>query len=216
MRRFLTIGLIAASATVLVGCTEPSPDPDPTASAPTVVDDPTIVGETVSASPLEADPWVVGARTADLGYILAVNNQDFSIEQFTSTRPESVAERQFTRWVESNAGESPFVYPGPSVLLPIAVTEAPDGLSAEVEFCDASALWLDEAAGEGTDEAAALADGRSAIFTMSKDDDGQILIEDRQGSTTVCDATGAPVGRFDPAPVAPDSVTEEDVRGPLQ
>jgi len=201
--RVRTLVVLAAAGVLLAGCTPTTPD------GPTVIPDPAIEAEIEPTSALESDPWVQAARAADLGYILAANGGDFSIAQYTSTRSERVAKLEFGAWKTSyvtNGGE-PRMVPGPSVLLPIDVVEESDG--ATVRFCDASSDWF---VSDGHPEADFdLAKGVVTEFRLT----GDGLLDSRSPSTTACDATGAPVGRFDPVPQLPTSITEADVRPPL-
>ncbi|WP_309617792.1 hypothetical protein [Salinibacterium sp.] len=84
---------------------------------------PMIVGDTVSGSPLEADEWVIAARAADLEVVLASNNADFTISQFTSTRTEVLAREEFRSWksFRVDTGEPSSIYPGPPAMLPVSV-----------------------------------------------------------------------------------------------
>ncbi|WP_309617791.1 hypothetical protein [Salinibacterium sp.] len=204
MKRSVVLGVAVVAAVVLAGCT---PSRVPVVEGPTMIATPTIVGATVSDSPLEVDEWVIAARAADLGYVLASNNADFSISQFTSTHSENATAGRFYDWRGSHAdtGEAAFVYPGPSVMQVVSVvSDGPD--SATVTFCDGSDYWI-----EG---APALTDGRPRAFYMARDG-STILFSSSSISFTVCDASGAPVGRFDPVPTELGVLTKADVRAPL-
>jgi hypothetical protein len=206
MTRRSAFWAVAAVSVLLSGCQTQPPAPSPSAEGPTVIETPAIVGDTVSASPLESDEWVVAARAADLGSLLAMNSADFTIEQYTSTRSELTAKDEFLAWRGANVGSenAPFMWPGPSVLLPLSVDVDDDG--ATVSFCNGSNYWAD---GDS-----ALVDGRVTDFRMVRDG-SRILISYRSVSTTVCDATAAAIGRFDPVPAQLGPLEESDVRPPL-
>lgn len=205
MTRVLALAAVAIVA-LLAGCTPQPPLPSPSPEGPTVVATPAIDGDAITASPLESDEWVVAARAADLGSTLAMNLADFTIEQYTSTRSELTAEKEFIAWrgATVGTGKPPVVSPGPSVLLPLSVDVDTDG--ATVHFCNGSGFWL-----EGD---SALLDGRVTDYRMVRDG-SRILIDHRAASTEPCDATGAAVGRFDPAPAPLGPLEESDVRQPI-
>lgn len=203
--------VIAGSVTLvvlmLVGCVSVSPVPTPTPTGdPSREPTPEIVGETVTSSPLESDRWVIAARAADLGYILAVNSGDFSIAQFVKTRSAEVAQRQFEAWADQNldTGKIADTYPGPSVLIPLEVVVSDDGLGAEVSFCHATGYWTD---------GAALENSRVSRYRMQLTD-GAIVFDTLVATDTACDATGAAIATFDPAPVREAALTASDVTPP--
>ena len=178
---------------------------------------PDIVWEQDGTSPLEDDPFVVAARASELGYVLAANSLDFTIEQFTSTRSERRALLEFGYWEGSyiTLEGDPVAYPGPSILLPISVepNAAGDG-GAVIEFCDASGPFI-------ITESQAVArydvtQGHPSTWTLETDPvSGVLEVVDKRGSQASCDASGAPVGRFDPAPERRESIEASDVRAPL-
>ncbi len=203
----------AATLLVLLAACQPSPDPDPTEDPrPSVIATPKLTEAASSTSPLESDEFVTAARAADLGFTLAANNADFTIEQFTSTRPLSVQRDQYRAWASTYLGtgqEAPISL-GPSVLLPLSVTDAADGAGTVVEFCRA------DGALEAADASSASFAGHVVRMTIVAADDGTLQLEGSQGSTTECDATGASVAFFDPAPQPLGLLDEGDARAPLE
>ncbi len=168
-----------------------------------------------SESPLDSDPWLEAARAADLGLRLAYNAQDFTISQLTSTHSASsvqaIYEVFILRFVDG--GATPQAFPGPAIWLPLEIVESEDGKQADVTVCNASESWLITAEGEATFE---LTNGRESTFRMGEDQQsGKVIVLETLGSSRVCDATGAAIGRFDPEPTVPETITESDVRAPL-
>lgn len=202
----------AASVLILLAACRPLPVPEATEDAqPSVIATPELTEPATSTSPLESNEFVIVARTANLGYTVAANNADFTIEQFTSTRPLWTQHDQYGLWASAYLGtgkEAP-VGLGPSVLLPLSVTEV-DGGGAVVEFCRA-----DHALGSD-DPAAALLDGHIARMTIIEGENGTLQFEISQGSTTECDATGATLAYFKPAPEPLGVLEESDARAPLE
>jgi hypothetical protein len=199
-------GLLALA--VVVGCTpqpvpSPTPEPDPS-RVPWVMPD--IVGETVSDSPLESDEWVIAARASELGVVLASNAADFSIEPLRSTLTADSAREQFRHFISRSTGDDlPLTWPGPAILLPLEV-EVRDAVHVTVRFCDGSDYWIDE-------DASRLARGVLGTVSLERTADG-IRRTSRSTSRDRCDATGAPIARFDPAPVPLGPLTEDDVVPP--
>jgi len=196
------VGVVA----MLAACTPA--DPEPTAS-PMPYTAPAIVGDTVSASPLEADEWVVAARAGMLGFVLASNAADFSIDPFVSAVTPEAATTWFEHWSSRSVGTDrpPLTWPGPQVVLPLAVDLMDgDGDRATVRFCNGSDYWQAE-------DASALADGVEASAVLVRTEAG-IRLESTTSSAIPCDATGAAIGRFDPAPEPLGVLTEADVVPP--
>jgi hypothetical protein len=195
-----TLALLA-----LVGCT-------PTA---TEYETPEIVWITDGTSPLESDPWLQAARAQDLGTRLAYNTHDFTIPQLTSTRTDGSIDSLYdyfvTRFVDRE--DPPIAYPGPAVWLPLAVEESDDGSRAVVRVCAASDSWLLTADGETPFD---ITEGHELELEVANDPkSGKVLVLSRAELLTECDATGAPVGRFEPKPDVPERLTESEVRAPL-
>ena len=184
-------------------------------SGPSVIETPGIQSLEEGTSSLESDPWVQAARESDLGYRLAVNNQDFTIEQYTSTRTPAIAIGEFDGWVTQyiEAGAEPIAYPGPSILLPISVEPNAAGDEAELTFCNASGRFQ-LTAGE-TEPEYSLPNGRLVTWTMVTSDEGVRVVTIQSNSTEECDATGAPVEVFDPLPTVPEKLSLADARPPV-
>lgn len=197
MRR---LALAVLTVAVLAGCT-PSPAPENT--PPPLPD---VVVEVQGTSDLESDPYVMAARASELGFALAANALDFSIAEFTGTRSPDRAEYDFGNWFGQfvTLGKKPIAYPGPAILLPLEVVENAAGDGATVTFCDASGPYLitaNRAEGEYH-----LTDGTLTTWTLETEG-GVLQVGDKVGSAQECDATGAPVGRFDPQPELPAEIT---------
>lgn len=201
-------GAVAAACLLLAGCTPSGSDRtgEPTTSA-APYSAPEVVGETVSASPLESDEWVVAARAGQTGFVLASNAADFSIEPFVSAVTADYAEnlfRLFTgRWVDGET--TPLLWPGPPILLPLEISPVQDD-RATVRFCDGSDYWQ-------TRDEATLRTGVESTVTLVRTADG-IRAESSTTSRTPCDATGAPIAVFDPAPRQLPALTTDDVTPP--
>lgn len=207
MRRSVFVGLGLVTLASVVGCTPQPAPPTPSASfsrTPWVM--PAVVGDIVSSSPLEADEWVIAMRKADLGSVFAFSAADFSIEPFRSTSTPERAESQYEFFLRRWTGREAYpLWPGPSILLPLEV-DVTDEDHASVRFCDGSDYWIDE-------DESRLQNGVVAISQLVRTDDG---IREHDSSLTVerCDATGAPIARFDPAlqPLGP--IAKADVVPP--
>jgi hypothetical protein len=196
-------------AVVLVGCT-PVSEPSPS-RAPYVM--PQIVGETVSDSPLEEDEWVIATRAATLGTTLAYNAADFSIEPYASTWT-SHSQREIHDdylWFLRDYGVE--ARPGPPVMVPLGVEVHPskegDPERATVSMCQPiDAIW--------TDDPVLLADAGRIVYDMVRQDDGRIVGSSSSSYAAVdpCDASAAPIARFDPAPASLSGLTADDVVPP--
>ena len=201
-RRLLIASLVTLGTVALTACQPPVPDPQPL---------PELVWESEGTSPLEDDEFVVAARAADTARTLAWNRADFALEQFIATNTSLAAQRLYNGYRTSFAvnGLPPTAYPGPGLWQPISVTPDAEG-GAEVVVCNASEGWIFEDGGEPTYD---LAQGLELIVFIV-DDDGTLRADEFRRTGVACDATGAPVGRFDPAPQLRDSITEDQVVPP--
>ena len=101
------------------------------------------------------------------------------------------------------------MYPGPAIWLPISVETLEDETTVVV-LCDASDPWIIKG---DTAPSYDLTKGFLLERTLESVDGRLVLIES-QRSHTECDATGAPVGRFDPVPVPRESISEGDIIAP--
>lgn len=203
------VALVSLGIVVLAGvvaCTpQPAAAPRPSHSRePWVM--PTIVGDSVSSSPFETDEWVAAARKARLSYVLASNAADFSIEPVRASMTEKAAQLSYEHFLSWGTGEDgPLIWPGPPVLLPLGV-DILDEDHAKVTFCDGSDYWVDQ-------DESRLSQGVIATTTLVRTADG-VRREYDATSRTSCDATGAPIARFDPAPQPLGPITEADVIPP--
>jgi hypothetical protein len=191
---------VAALALSLTGCTPPEP-----------VEDPAVVWELDGTSPLESDPAIEFVRAADLAYRLAFNSLDFSRSDFLAAYPPSRANSLYHGFIAmyGNLQAEPRVYPGPAIWFPMSV-ETKEDHTIVVLLCDASDKWIIQG---DTAPSYDLTRGFVLEYTLEAVDDHLLLIEETS-SLTPCDATGAPVGRFDPVPVPPESISESDVVPP--
>ncbi|MCU1404300.1 MAG: hypothetical protein JWQ43_603 [Glaciihabitans sp.] len=177
---------------------------------------PEISWSPAASVPLETNRYVEAARAADLGYAVAHNAADFTIELFTSTR--SVDEVGYTAdgFVASYVGNdnTPQVFPGPAIRLPLEVVENAAGDGADITFCEASYNWLLTADRPQTrPELSAGSIVTVQIGTSAQS--GELVEMSDSGSNQDCDASGAAVGVFIPVPDIPETLTEDDVRMPL-
>jgi len=150
-----------------------------------------------------------------VGRLLAVNSLDFTIEQFTSTRTAGSAYSTHFYW-DGQFGpgqDEHVVYLGPTIMMPLSVTEDENGGSAAVEFCVADASQIERT---GVPRPARdLASGRVETWNLVYSDElGRIILESVGLTGGRCDATGAPLAFFDPAPELPETINEGDVRAP--
>ena len=205
MGRTLTaVATVAAAVGILAlaACT-PTTEASPT---PIPYSPPAILGETVSDSPLEAEAVVIAARAGLLGLVLAKNAADFSIQPFTSTFSVPEQDDAYDNWIldSIDAGLPHTPLPGPPVLFPLSIDVA--GETTVVTFCEARGYWENE-------DPATLITGREAKVSVVRLD-GKLQVVSRSGGGEACDATGAPIARFDPAPEPLGMITEGDVVPP--
>jgi hypothetical protein len=208
--------LPAAGALMLLAACAPTPDPessDPVAPEPNA-GTPGLITEVEGTSDLEDDPFVIAARAEDTGFLMAVNALDFSIPEFTETHSADGAWEIYQFFIDENViGANPVImFAGPAILLPLDVNVNESGDGAEVLFCDASVDWT--ISKEFPEPAYDLTAGQELTITLVTDDRGNLVFESEDRGGADCDATGAPVQRFDPAPVPPDSLSPDDVIPP--
>jgi hypothetical protein len=193
VRAVIATVVVAIGVGALAGCTPPA-----------VVPDPEVVWESQGTSPLEDDAAVVAARAADLARALAFNTLDFARDDFTTTHTAAYAAKIYdafeTTYVDIEA--EPRALPGPSIWMPLSVEEGDDGTIAVV-VCDASDHWIIET---GVEPSYDLTDAFELTVLLERDGD-RLVVADKQVSLNECDATGAPIGRFDPTPVPPSEIT---------
>jgi len=195
-RRLLVLLVPALAALALTACQGP---------APLVA--PEVVWESTGDSPLESDPAVIAAREADIAERIAWNAADFSYAPFVDTHTAEwaaqIADAFERRFVD--AGVSPYVYLGPALWQPVEVRATDRG--ADVVVCDASAHWYLQR-DHTTRSTEDLEDGLGAVIELEAAADGRLLVAGQsfEGAVDGCDATGAPIGRFEPAPELPERV----------
>lgn len=193
LRSKITLAFSGTLAVMLAaGLTACEPPAQP---VPTVLETPDVVWETpeewVSASPLEDDERVKAVRGAELGLVLATNARDFSIAQITDYLPAESVDFYYDRYDNTRL----IRYVGPPIMLPLSITEL-DGGGAEVTFCVVDYWQIDAKKSEATYD---FSDGETRVYTVEHDDvTGNLVETDWQGLKQDCDASGAPVGRFDP------------------
>ena len=188
--RRLGVGAVLLAATLgLSGCQQP------VERVPTVVPTPdvswTTAQEWVSDSPLEDDERVKTVRAAQLGLALATNARDFSIAQITDYFPAATVDSYYDRYDNTRL----LRYVGPAIMLPLDIAELPGG-GAEVTFCVVDHWTIDAKQSTVSYDFAA---GETRSYTVEKDPTtGRLVQTDWQGLSIDCDATGAPVGVFQP------------------
>ena len=208
---FVTMKLPKAGATIaaavsalavtalLAGCT---PSSEPTVLPSTEID-------WLDSAPADDDPYAAAARAADLGSVLAWNAHDFTITQLTSTvTPELAA-----AYYENFQPLQRLVFPGPRPSSVISVVENDSGDGAQVVLCRVSKGW--QLSSDETRPIADLTAGTETTYTVVTSSAGSLVVSAEQPSGIACDATSAAVGYFEPTPVIPDKLENDDVRPPI-
>lgn len=199
-------GVMGLAVALLAGCTPSTPSPTGSASGEEY-SAPAIVGDAVSASPLESDPSVVAARAALLSRVLARNAADFSIAPFTAAWSESQRDLISSAFVHQlEDGLDTAVQLGPDVLIPLRISMV--GETTQVTFCRAREFWPD------ADESALPLGTETTVSIVGNDSEPWAV--DWTFAGPACDATGAAVGSFEPAPVRDAALTVEDVVLPVE
>lgn len=210
MRRS-TLALLTAAllALTLSACTTP-----PLQRQPTIVDTPAILWDVAPTSPLEDNKYVQALRAADIGAAMAINLHDFSILQFANTRDARQGVEGYENYLNAVFGNfrqekfEPYVILGPARWVPLSVTPNAGGNGAFVSACFIGTP-IESAEGlRGVGE-----EGRLATFEVTTDLESGLLVTAAMssGSTTACDASEAPVGRFSPVPTLLDPETGTQV-----
>lgn len=196
----LSVGLLAL---LLSGC-----DPD----QPTAVETPAIVWE--SGHPDQDDEFEAVFREYGIGYAVAFNARDFTVEQLTATttadRVEAIYEAFRSQYLV--AGADPRVYAGPIPYSVIEVVPHGDG-SATLSACYPLTEWWIEA-DHPDPEIDVAAAGQSATVSIGRVD-GVLKVIDVDATVDACEAEEVVLGRFDPVPEPPASIGERDIRPPL-
>jgi len=207
----LTAGLLAVSVSgVLVACAgAPRPEAEPAASTAPPPSDPAVVWNAEGTSELEQDPHVSALRAALTAEALARNARDFSRDDFVALWGEAARDAIFTGAQSQAELADPRVAAGPAVVQPLSVE--PDGAgSVTVTVCDASQNWWFSDDHEPTVDLSA---GNPLVYTLSEADDAPV-VQSVSGASGDCDATGAPIGRFDPAPEVPAEIDPDSLVRP--
>jgi hypothetical protein len=195
--------VILLSAVLLAGCTS---------SVPTTVTAPKLVQVEKGTSPLESDSAVVAARASALAEEVAWNSRNFAIKQYSGTTAAQRVKDTYSAWYGEYVTHSgaPTVWPGPKVWMPISVTPTADG--SQVLFCDASRDWW---VSKGHKASYDLAKGLLLKVDLVKDAKGRLTVSSDTPVDNYCDATGAPVQKFDPAPTLPKTIGSGDSIPPV-
>ncbi|CAN5564918.1 hypothetical protein BH10ACT7_BH10ACT7_28730 [soil metagenome] len=208
MRR-ASIAFVVAGLLALTGCTVPMQP------KPTVVDTPAILWQVAPSSPLESNKYVQALRAADIGRALAVNLRDFSILQYTNTRPAREGVEGYESYLRTvfgidNDRSEPFVLLGPAQWEPLAVTPNAGDNGATIQACFNGAPTFSSEGRSGVAEV-----GYLWSFTVTTDLESGVLVTagESSGSDKECDSSTIPVGRFSPVPMLPvDPNTGDQIR----
>ncbi|MCU1404298.1 MAG: hypothetical protein JWQ43_601 [Glaciihabitans sp.] len=182
---------------------------------PSVVATPKISWSPAASVPLETNRYVEAARAADLGYTVAHNAADFTIEQLTATHTGDEVYKIATGFDATyvSGSSDPQVFPGPAIRLPLEVVENSAGDGATITYCEVRDNWLLSA--DSSDTRLDLSAGTMlTVDIVTKESTGELVEAREVASSDACDATGAAVGRFDPVPDVPEALDENDVRFP--
>jgi hypothetical protein len=200
------VALLALSGLVMLalsGC-----DPN----RPTIVETPAIVWD--PGAPTQDDPFEAAVREYQIGYAVAFNARDFTVEQLTSTTTAARIQASYESFRSQyiSAHGEPRVYAGP---LPYSVLEvtAHGEDSATVVVCYAPTEWWIES--DHPDPVVdPAADGQTATYQIGMDE-GVLKVIDVSATVDPCEVGDIAFGRFDPAPEPPESISERDIRAPL-
>lgn len=199
------IGTLLGGGTLLLILTACAPQPS-------VVQTPAIAWE--PSAPTQEDRFEAAVREYEIGYAVAFNARDFTVEQLTSTttapRVEAIYESFHSQYISAHA--DPRVYAGP---LPYSVLEVvPDGEdAATLTVCYAISEWWIES-GHPKPEIDLAADGQLATYTVGMDQ-GVLKVTDVKATVKPCKIAEISTGVFDPAPEPPESISDRDIRAPL-
>lgn len=212
---------LVITALALTGCTPGTPEVAP-AAPPTVIDTPAQVWKDgiMPSGPLEEDEWVQAVRRFEIGRALAWNTGDFTISQYTSgtSFPEDLSNAY------GKQGNDPYVYlaPAPSVILSSELDPTITGEhnTHRVEACLLPMTeWILPKTPFKREDYKAEHDYTGTFspvlrtYRVKKLQDGNYEIS--AGGGAACDATGAAIGFFDPAPTLPETPVTKPVRESL-
>jgi hypothetical protein len=188
-----------ASIALLSGCTP----------SPAVLPDSVLEHE--GTAELENNEYVIALRANQLAEDMAWNSGDFTIAPLTeSTTPDGIHLLYRHYFSYTFRDYEPVVYVGPRIWTPLSVETTSEGV--EVKLCDAA---QDRTITMSDPETSYdLEDGRIVTWTLDVEDDGRVSLDHVSGTQEVCDASGAEIVTFDPAPIPPEKITEGDIRKP--
>lgn len=171
----------------LAACTPMDDEPVP---APTVV-----WASAAPQGPLEADPWVVAVRASLEAQAIAMNRNDFSLSELTTTTGYDLRSRLYgaARDRVTNSGGTE-ILPGPLPFAPVEVTGGPDEENTSVRGCVAE-RWASEA---GTAPAAPGA--RGIEYRLEQVDGARIVTSTVNLPELDCSNVELAVALFDPLP----------------
>lgn len=190
----------------LAGCSQPAP------AEPIEV--PEIVQRADGSSPLEQDPVVQAARRADDAIAIARVTGDLAAPEFVDA-VGAEQRRDIRIGITSALGYGDLPVPlGPAVWLPIEIGApdaafaaiAPDA-STQLSVCLASQSWR---ASSDEEPSLDLVAGLRSEYLLERVGEDYRLV-DEIASSTVCDATGAPIREFSPTPEVPSRVSAESL-----
>jgi hypothetical protein len=202
-RRWMLPTMFASLAIVLTSCMP---------SGPTQLETPAIVWD--PAAPVMDDPYAEAASEYVLGWVLAQNSADFTIEQLTSRATDRRIEDIYDQFVSAyvNVDSEPRTYVGPLPHTVIDVTETAGG--AEVRVCYASAKWYVEI-GHPEPSVDLTVDGTTTTLVMVTTPEGELKVDEVRSTNSACDVSDIAVGTFDPQPAIRETISERDIRKPL-
>jgi hypothetical protein len=182
------------------------------ANQPTVVETPAIVWD--PSAPASEDRFETAVREYHIGFAVAFNARDFTVEQLTSTTTAARIEASYegfrSQYISAEADPRVYVGPMPYSVLDV-MTHGAD--SATVVVCYAPTEWWIES--DHPDPVVdQTADGQTATYRVGIDG-GLLKVLDVSATVDPCEVGEIVFGRFDPAPELPESISERDIRPPL-
>ncbi|UCR89984.1 hypothetical protein [Mycetocola spongiae] len=214
-------GALLLSVLGLAACAPEEPTPEPEKPA-TVINTPTQIWKDgiTPSGPLEDDEWVQAVRRYEIGTALAWNTGDFTISQLTSVveYPEDIS-RPYAQ-----QGNAPYVYLAPRPFVVISSEPSPGAeppsSGRRVTICAAPQIdWIlpavpfDRASPRLGNDNSGIFRAVLRTYTVGKLDNGNYDVSGGGGDK--CDATGAAIGYFDPAPTLPKTPVTKPVRQPF-
>lgn len=205
--RRTAVGLALGGLAVACGACSPPPEP-------TVMETPAIVWKDgiEPSSLLEDHELVQVARRAEVGRSMAWNSGDFTITQLTDNVGVSLITSAARTYGEQR--EMPWADPGPDVWEPLEIVKesAGGGVIAVCRPRRGEAWFISEkdaTFGEVEPE------GSVDWITIAREGGRLKLVKyDSSPDFADCDASGVPIGLFDPLPEVPTEPVYEPVRPP--